>query len=192
VTNPASHHHASDGPAAAAKPEPRRRWWRRLVDRVGWFPLLAAILLGIISGVGGFTFGYGKGASYLMSDPKACANCHVMQEHYDSWQKSSHHAVATCNDCHLPHDFVGKWMVKGDNGFFHSLAFTLENYHEPIQIKARNRTVTQNACISCHQEIVHQMLPVESDADMLRCIQCHNDVGHSGRRRGSIGDNPRE
>lgn len=146
----------------------------------------------MIGGIGAFTFGYGKGFSYLIDDPAVCANCHVMQDHYDSWVKSSHHAVATCNDCHLPHDFVGKWVVKGDNGFFHSLAFTLENYHEPIQIKPRNRNVTQNACMSCHQEIVHQMLPAESGGEMLRCIQCHNDVGHSGRRRGSIGDSPRD
>jgi cytochrome c nitrite reductase small subunit len=176
----------------AAPPTVRRRWWSRLVHQVGWFPLLTTILLGIISGVGAFTFGYGKGASYLSSDPKHCANCHVMQEHYDSWQKSSHHNVATCNDCHLSHHPIGKWVVKGDNGFFHSLAFTLENYHEPIQIKARNRDVTQNACVHCHQETVHQMLPVETGGEMLRCIQCHSDVGHAGRRRGSIGDNPRE
>jgi cytochrome c nitrite reductase small subunit len=60
-----------------------------------------------------------------------------MQDHYDSWQQSSHRHVAVCNDCHLPHNAVGKLVTKADNGFFHSLAFTLENFHEPIQIKPR-------------------------------------------------------
>src|SRR5262245_46554672 len=105
---------------------------------IGVLPLLLALTLGLCGGVGVFTFGYGKGLSYLSSDPTGCTNCHVMQESFDSWQKSSHHAVAVCNDCHLPHDFVGKWMTKADNGFFHSLAFTFDDFHEPLQIKPRN------------------------------------------------------
>lgn len=170
----------------------RRHWIRRAIFSVGVFPLVVAILLGMIGGIGAFTFGYGKGFSYLKNDPRGCANCHVMQDHYDSWQQSSHHHVATCNDCHLPHDFAGKWLVKADNGFFHSLAFTLEDYHDPIQIKPRNRKVTQNACLHCHSNMVHEMLPESPKAEMLQCVQCHSDVGHSGRRRGSSGFGPRD
>lgn len=177
--------------AGAPAPKPRRHW-TRLIFGFGFFPIALAILLGLIGGIGAFTFGYGKGFSYLVDDPKTCANCHVMQDHYDSWQKSSHHNVATCNDCHLPHNFIGKWYVKGDNGFFHSLAFTTQDYHQPIQIKPRNRVVTQNACMHCHNDIVHQMLPENPGGQMLQCIQCHNDVGHAGRRRGSIGVPPRD
>jgi cytochrome c nitrite reductase small subunit len=143
--------------------------------------LLFAATLGILGGVGAFTFGYGKGASYLSDDPKVCANCHVMHDHYDSWQNSSHQHVAVCNDCHLPSHFVGKWVTKADNGFFHSLAFTLENFHEPIRIKARNRRVTQNACLDCHADFVHAMLPAEPGGDMLGCIHCHSDAGHALR-----------
>jgi cytochrome c nitrite reductase small subunit len=116
-------------------------------------------------------------AAYLTNDPAACANCHVMQEHYDSWLKSSHQNVATCNDCHLPHDFAGKWITKADNGFFHSLAFTTNDFHEPIQIKDRNRRVTQNACLHCHADYVNHMLPVETGGDMLMCVHCHATSG---------------
>jgi cytochrome c nitrite reductase small subunit len=135
----------------------------------------------VLCGVGLFTFGYGKGASYLGRDPKNCANCHVMQGHYDSWQHSSHRHVAVCADCHLPHDFVGKWVTEADNGFFHSLAFTLENFHEPIQIKPRNRRVTQNACLDCHATTVHQMSASAGDEGMPLCVHCHRDVGHAFR-----------
>ena len=152
-------------------------------------PLVFIILLGILAGIGTFTFGYGKGASYLSNNPQSCANCHVMQEHFDSWQQSSHHHVAVCNDCHLPHDFAGKWVTKADNGFFHSVAFTLGDYHDPIQIKPRNKRVTQSACIDCHQDFVHSLLPVEEHPDpqiaaaddMLSCVHCHADVGHAFR-----------
>ncbi|MCL4219078.1 MAG: cytochrome c nitrite reductase small subunit [Candidatus Hydrogenedentes bacterium] len=146
-----------------------------------YLPVMLAVLFGMLFGLGAFTFSYGQGASYLSNDPQACANCHVMQGHLDSWVKSSHRRVATCNDCHLPHNFVGKWMTKGDNGFFHSLAFTLDNFHEPIQIKPRNRRVTQNACLYCHEEFVHQAFPKTSGDDMLLCMKCHASVGHAQR-----------
>lgn len=181
-----------DADPISDKPAPIAR--RRLMYAVpgGLLTIAAAVTLGMLGGVGGFTFGYGKGYAYLQNNPASCANCHVMQESYDAWQASSHHNVATCNDCHLPHDFVGKWLVKGDNGFFHSMAFTLGNFHEPIQIKARNRKVTQGACIHCHQSTVDQMFPGHQGGEMVNCIQCHTDVGHAGRRRGTVGENPRE
>ena len=72
-------------------------------------------------------------------------------------------------------------ITKADNGFFHSLAFTLENFREPIQIKPRNRRVTQHTCLYCHEEIVHQMLPAESEGEMLSCVHCHSSVGHAHR-----------
>lgn len=143
--------------------------------------IVVALSLGILGGLGAFTFGYGEGAAYLSNDPSACTNCHVMQGHYDGWLKSSHRNVATCNDCHLPHDFLGKWITKGDNGFFHSLAFTTNDFHEPIQIKDRNARVTQNACLHCHSEFVNHMLPVQPGGDMLACVKCHADVGHAQR-----------
>ena len=67
---------------------------------------------GLGLGVGGYTFLYAKGWSYFTNDPAACANCHVMREHYNAWIKSSHRAVATCNDCHTPHNFFGKYYSR--------------------------------------------------------------------------------
>ena len=71
--------------------------------------------------------------------------------------KSSHRAVATCNDCHTPPGLVPKYFTKAEHGFFHSLAFTTGNFHDPIQIKERSRRVTENACRKCHQDIVHDI-----------------------------------
>ncbi len=83
------------------------------------------VALGLAGGIGGFTFVYARGASYLTNDPAACANCHIMNDQYDAWQKSSHRAVAVCNDCHTPHGLGPKYLTKGLNGFWHSYAFTL-------------------------------------------------------------------
>ena len=57
------------------------------------FITLLVIALGLGLGIGGYTFLYAKGLSYMSTDPEVCANCHIMQPQYDSWQKSSHHAV---------------------------------------------------------------------------------------------------
>ena len=165
--------------AAPTREAPAPRARRRGRFQVGALPLALAVFLGLLFGLGAFTFGYGKGFAYLQNDPAACANCHVMDDHFDTWLKSSHARVATCNDCHLPHHPVGKWITKGDNGFFHSLAFTLEDFHEPIQIKPRNRRVTQGTCLHCHRDFVHALLPAEDGGDMLLCIHCHTDVGHA-------------
>jgi cytochrome c nitrite reductase small subunit len=157
----------------------RRVWWAAVLHAVGWLPTLFVVGLGMLVGIGFYTFGYGQGWRYLSNDPRACTTCHVMQGHFDSWQKSSHHPVAVCNDCHLPHDFLGKWVTKMDNGFFHSLAFTTGEFHEPIQIKSRNRRVTLHTCLYCHGDFVHLMLPDKPAGEMLSCIPCHSDVGHA-------------
>lgn len=139
--------------------------------------VLTAAVVGMITGLGSFTFVYARGASYLTNDPAACANCHIMGAHYDAWRKSSHHAVAVCNDCHAPHDLIGKYMTKAENGFWHSWAFTTGWFHEPIQIRERNRAVTQRACLHCHEDIVQAMHP-GGGPENVSCIHCHDGVGH--------------
>lgn len=47
----------------------------------------------------------------MSSEPKVCANCHIMNPEYDSWEKSGHHHTATCADCHLPYVRTGSFKV---------------------------------------------------------------------------------
>ncbi|HLT46146.1 MAG TPA: cytochrome c nitrite reductase small subunit [Rubricoccaceae bacterium] len=152
--------------------------------------LLFCVLLGLAVGTGVFTFGYAKGASYLTNDPAACANCHVMEAHFASWVKSSHSAVAVCNDCHTPHDLVGKYLTKASNGFWHSFAFTTGDFPDPIRIKDHNRAVTEEACRYCHADVTaaitagsHLVGTGETSADeaegwAVACTRCHRTVGH--------------
>ena len=143
--------------------------------------LLAVVIagaLGAMAGIGGYTFVYAKGASYLSNDPQACANCHIMQDHLNGWIKSSHRSVATCNDCHTPSGVIPKYFTKAEHGFFHSLAFTTDEFHEPIQIKGRSLRVTENACRKCHQDIVHDIEAVKTYDTPLSCVRCHANVGH--------------
>lgn len=134
--------------------------------------------MGLPVGIGGYTFIYARGASYLTNNPQACANCHVMNDHYNSWIKSSHRSVATCNDCHTPPGLIPKYMTKAANGFWHSFAFTSGRFHEPIQIKPRNLAVTEQACRKCHIDIVQAIETHPGSSEKTSCIRCHNSVGH--------------
>ncbi len=138
-----------------------------------------AILVGAVIGVGAYTFIYAKGYSYLLNDPNACQNCHVMRDQFDGWVKSSHHAAATCNDCHTPHNLVGKYTTKGLNGFWHSFYFTSGRYPSNIQITERNHRVTEQACRHCHAEMTHAVDTTPGTKNELSCIRCHGGVGHS-------------
>ncbi len=138
-------------------------------------------ILGLTLGLGSFTFYYGQGTAYLSEDPQACVNCHIMQEQFDSWIKSSHQPVTTCNSCHLPENEIHKWVSKADNGFFHSWAFTFRNHPDPIQIKPRNARIVQNNCVSCHSDFVHEMFPDRRDGAQ-GCVHCHKDAGHAAWR----------
>jgi cytochrome c nitrite reductase small subunit len=153
----------------------------------------AGVLSGLAAGLGLYTFVYAQGGSYLTNDPRACANCHVMQEHYDAWTKSSHRAVATCNDCHVPAGFVPKYASKASNGFWHSFGFTTGRYPDPLQIKPHNREIVEFSCRKCHSEIVDAIEALlradggatqgkaHGTAEPLSCLHCHRTVGHPRR-----------
>jgi cytochrome c nitrite reductase small subunit len=143
-----------------------------------WIWLLLAGLIGGIVGLGAFTFSYAQGQSYLTNDPRACANCHVMTEFYDGWNRSSHKHVAVCNDCHTPHSsIVAKYAVKGINGFRHSYAFTTGNFPDPIRIVPFDRQITQQACLYCHGDLATAISHPESE-NPTDCLTCHAGVGH--------------
>lgn len=140
--------------------------------------VLAGIVVGLAVGISGFTFVYAKGASYLTDDPQACANCHVMEEQFSGWLRSSHRTAAVCNDCHTPAGFFAKYLNKSANGVRHSWAFTTGWFHEPIAIKSTNREVTEGRCRDCHQEITQAIDPAHQSETALGCIRCHGSVGH--------------
>jgi cytochrome c nitrite reductase small subunit len=143
---------------------------------------LLAILCGVGLGIGAFTFSYAEGLSYLSSDPNACANCHIMRPQLEGWQKASHHTVAVCVDCHLPHDGIEKWIAKAVHGYRHSKAFTFQDFVEPIEITPADQETLQANCVRCHGDLLHDQLAGATTAkDAIRCVHCHDSVGHGPR-----------
>lgn len=148
------------------------------MDRSRVLEIAVGCLMGAAVGLGAYTFVYAKGGSYLSNDPKVCANCHIMQDHYSAWTKSSHRSVAVCNDCHTPPGVVGKYLTKANNGFWHSFGFTTGWFPDPLRITPRNRAITEAACRKCHAEIVQAIESPHTNLNKTECIRCHSDVGH--------------
>jgi cytochrome c nitrite reductase small subunit len=140
-----------------------------------------AVSLGTAIGFGLYTFRYAKGLSYLKTDPKACANCHIMQRQYDGWQLASHHTAARCVDCHLPEKFFAKYYTKAENGYRHGKMFTLENFVEPIGLTKDAKTILLENCARCHADVTAEMAPGRGHQKASDCLHCHWTVGHGQR-----------
>lgn len=142
--------------------------------------VILGIAIGAAVGIGAYTFAYAQGWAYLTNNPAACANCHIMRVEYDGWIKSSHRSVAVCNDCHTPANFVGKYMTKATNGFWHSFYFTTGGYEDNIQIRPRSRAIAEQACRDCHTEIVSAIGGAHAGGkNDISCLKCHSEVGHT-------------
>ena len=152
---------------------------------MSWIPsfragIFLAVLFGVMIGLGYFTWGYAEGGSYFSNDPNACANCHVMREYLDSWQKSSHKQVAACNDCHTPHSIIPKLASKTENGIRHSWKFTFQTYPERLRITPMNQDALQANCVFCHGGFVSDIRSgsPHATAEERNCVHCHEGVGH--------------
>ena len=47
------------------------------------FPLLLSVAVGVLAGIGSYTFSYANGFSYFSTELRACVNCHITQSQYD-------------------------------------------------------------------------------------------------------------
>lgn len=103
----------------------------------------SAVLLGATVGVGLFTFGYAEGLSYFSWNRRACVNCHIMNDQYRSWTRSSHHAVAACVDCHLPHSLLPKLIARAEN---------VKAQHPEFELWSQGVHARSGvACADCHR-----------------------------------------
>lgn len=165
------------GMTSSTAPAASRR--RRLLTPRNILVGLAIFVVGSFIGVGLFTFGFANGWAYFGTEPETCAQCHVMNDQYEDYLKGSHKDVATCNDCHMPHDnVVHKYAVKAETGFRHAAVFTANSMDENIQMVPKSQEVTINSCLYCHGDFVADIHMGRLDGEPTNCLQCHSEVGH--------------
>lgn len=146
---------------------------------------LVITLMGLIVGLGLFILKISKAGSYLSDEPKTCVNCHIMAPQYATWGHSSHREVATCNDCHVPHDNIfNKYYFKAKDGMRHAKMFTFRQEPQVIQIREEGKEVVQQNCIRCHSRLLtdEKITAWNQNTNHNRmerpCWECHREVPH--------------
>lgn len=161
-----------------------KRLFSNLIPPVKW-RFAVIVLLGIFCGLGMHIFYISNAVSYLSDKPETCTNCHVMNSYYASWKQGSHAKVTVCNDCHVPqNNILSKYYFKANDGFRHSLYFTMRWEPQVIQIKQAGIEVVQENCIRCHSNVIHPIAlrsinnrSVEDQTEKL-CWDCHKYTPH--------------
>ena len=143
------------------------------------------ISLGVLAGLSLLIFRISNASSYFSDDPGACINCHVMTPQFATWQRSSHARVATCNDCHVPHDNpVRTYAFKASDGTRHAFMFTFRLEPQVIRIKEEGVNVVQENCIRCHYNYTNETSLVTVSGEDAKhgegklCWNCHRRVPH--------------
>lgn len=144
------------------------------------------ILLGIFMGIGTYLLYISKFQSYLSDKPETCVNCHIMAPQYATWNHSAHREVATCNDCHVPHDNAfRKYFFKAKDGLRHATLFTLRMEPQVIHIKDEGAKVVQENCVRCHSnKLIDAKLLSQTDVSHIyhrtdrQCWDCHRETPH--------------
>ncbi len=137
------------------------------------------IALGVFAGLAGVTIHVSRAPSYMSDAPETCMNCHVMTQAYVTWNHSSHRNVATCNDCHVPHDnVVNKYLFKAKDGMRHASMFTLRLEPQVIQLSTGAVPVVEQNCRRCHESLVGEVHLRAWQPGDNRCWDCHREVPH--------------
>jgi cytochrome c nitrite reductase small subunit len=149
----------------------------------GW-RLPVTILSAVFCGLGIYTFYVSNAISYLSDDPKTCVNCHIMAPQYATWNHSSHREVASCNDCHVPHDNIfNTYFFKAKDGMRHAAIFTMRGEEQVIKITEPSVNVVQENCKRCHDNLNEKVntlvtAPMAEHGQGKLCWDCHREVPH--------------
>lgn len=163
-----------------------KRLWQffRLLRPPRRWHLAVLLLLGLFSGLFALVFHVSRASSYLGEAPETCVNCHIMAPQYATWERGSHARVATCNDCHVPHDnLFRKYAFKASDGMRHATIFTLRLEPQVIRVHEAGIQVVQENCLRCHQHQLHQVMgqstptSIHDPGDRL-CWECHRETPH--------------
>jgi cytochrome c nitrite reductase small subunit len=153
------------------------------------------LTLGVLCGIGLLVLRLSNAFSYLSDEPRTCVNCHVMAPQYATWQHSSHTRVATCTDCHVPHDNVArKYAFKAADGLRHAYVFTFRLEPQVIEIGDAGKGAVQENCIRCHLPLLQRVAIRTVSPEGARhgeghlCWDCHRETPHG--RVNSLASSP--
>ena len=126
-----------------------------------------------------------------------CESCHVHPQATISWRQGNHYdnrngIIVDCVDCHLPPQGIDYLQAKAYTGMRDLLATLFTNTDQINWEQKSSRAfavnhVYKSSCLHCHQNLFPRTLSkkgqeahlyYDQQADDLRCINCHLEVGH--------------
>ena len=160
--------------------------------------LVAGFVIGIVFW-GGFNT-----AMEATNTESFCISCHEMQENvYQEYKQTVHYSNrtgvrATCPDCHVPRDWVHKFIrkVQASNELYHKMLGTIST---PEKFEAKRLQLAQNVwasmketdsreCRNCHDFdsmdfAEQQRRAVDNHTrgteEGQTCIDCHKGIAHT-------------
>lgn len=113
------------------------------------------------------------------SEPRFCADCHVMEAEYEAWAHAGAHRRIKCVDCHLPNqNRAMHYLWKSIDGLKDAVLFYSGRVSDDIELTAHGREVLRANCIRCHETTV---LLIDTTRE---CWKCHRGLQH--QRSGTI------
>jgi cytochrome c nitrite reductase small subunit len=142
-------------------------------------PLIIAIAAAVLALV--FFVYVSDAPAYGGSAAETCANCHVMDSHYENWYHAPHSQWTECVDCHLPHEnIVVYYLEKGRQGAKDVFAFTTGNIPDAIRASETSKNIIQDNCVRCHSAKVSDIMSGAQPYDRY-CWDCHRAIAHGER-----------
>lgn len=169
--------------------------------RRGGGKTLVLLAVGVVAGIvlwGGFNT-----AMEATNTETFCVSCHEMEANvYQELQNTIHYTNrtgvrATCPDCHVPKDWVHKFVrkIQASNELFHHFRGTVDT---PEKFDAKRFQLAQNVwntmkntdsreCRNCHdyesmnfakQQSRSQQRHEDAENQGLTCIDCHKGIAH--------------
>jgi len=173
---------------------------KRILDFNLRFPIITLILFFILGIIfwGGFNT-----AMELTNTEVFCISCHEMKENvYVEYKDTIHYANrtgvrATCPDCHVPRDWVHKFVrkVMATNELFHKIIGSI-NTKEKFEAKrltlathvwSSMQETDSRECRNCHsiqsmaltrQSQLSNVKHKRAITEKMTCIDCHMGIAH--------------
>ncbi|MGC8495094.1 MAG: cytochrome c3 family protein [Syntrophobacteraceae bacterium] len=159
--------------------------------RIG-FLVVIGVIVGIAISAATFEI------SETTSGADFCGSCHTMRPFVSAFEMHVHGGdnrygfQAQCNDCHLPHDGLGHYLLaKAVAGATDVWGETFENTAKidwGQKLKDPGRYVYDSGCLSCHRNLEDKSLSNPraflphrmyfAKATTKTCADCHSNAGH--------------
>ena len=170
-----------------------------------WRPssLSLAVVL-IIGAIGGVLFWGGFNTAMEVTNRlDFCVSCHEMETVYEEYKKTVHYqnqsgVQATCPDCHVPKEWVHKFVrkIRATNELYHKFIqpsidtkekFEAKRLHLAKSVWETMKATDSRECRNCHafstmkiekQSEKAQKLHPAGIKDGSTCIDCHKGIAH--------------